>query len=189
MPVTDESHDPELQSWVASANEPDCEFPIQNLPFAAFVHSDQHRIGVAIGDFVIDAAPWLAGEDLTGFFRLGASDRRLLRGVIGRALREDSSPRTLYPQSECRFALPCQIGDYTDFYASIHHARNVGALFRPDSPLLPNYRHLPIAYHGRASSIVVSGTRIARPSGQLGQGQFGPTAELDYEVELGAFIG
>src|SRR6058998_1431025 len=95
----------------------------------------------------------------------------------------------LTPMSDAHLELPCDIGDYTDFYASIHHARNVGSMFRPDNPLLPNYKHVPIAYHGRSSSLVVSGTTVRRPCGQLGEGKFGPTRELDYEVEVGAFLG
>lgn len=189
MAEIDETHDPELRSWVDSANEADCEFPIQNLPLASFFHAGKQRAGVRIGDFVLDLAAWLETCDLVGYFRMSPSDRKTLRSTLSRALRQGSSPQDLYRVSECRFALPCTIGDYTDFYASIHHARNVGLLFRPDNPLLPNYRHMPIAYHGRSSSIVVSGTPVKRPCGQLGEGLFGPSRELDYEVELGAFIG
>lgn len=188
MALIDQTHDPDLESWVASANESD-EFPIQNLPLACFVHDGQQRVGCGIGNFVLDIGPWLDGSDLRGVFCLSASDRAELRRSISEALRVGATERELYPQDECRFLLPCTIGDYTDFYASIHHARNIGALFRPDNPLLPNYRHVPIAYHGRASSIVVSGTDVIRPCGQLGEGRFGLTEELDYEVELGAFIG
>lgn len=188
MAVIDETHDPTLRSWVESANDHP-EFPIQNLPLACFRHRGKQRIGAAIGDLVLDVRTWLAGDDLSSFFRLSAADRAELRKSISRSLRVDAPKSELYRQNECEFVLPCIIGDYTDFYASIHHARNVGALFRPDNPLLPNYRHVPIAYHGRASSIVVSGTAIRRPCGQLGEGRFGATQELDYEVELGAFIG
>lgn len=194
--VIDETHDPELESWVESANppagplaKPAGDFPIQNLPLASFFYQGRQRIGAAIGDFVMDVSPWLDGADLSGFFRLGAEDRTMLRRQVSQALRKGSVQRTIYPQSECEFVLPCAIGDYTDFYASVHHARNVGALFRPNDPLPVNYRHVPIAYHGRSSSIVVSGTAVARPCGQLGEGRFGLSAELDYEMELGAFIG
>lgn len=186
--MVDETHDPELRSWVASANEAG-DFPIQNLPLAAFLYQQQPHAGVGIGDFVLDLRPWIEGTDLSAFFKLSAADRTSLRHLLSRALREDMPQKLLYPQSECQFLLPCVIGDYTDFYASIHHARNIGALFRPDNPLLPNYRHVPIAYHGRASSIVVSGTPVQRPCGQLGEGLFGPTNELDYEVELAVFVG
>ncbi|HEX4772795.1 MAG TPA: fumarylacetoacetase [Bryobacteraceae bacterium] len=188
MAVIDETHDPTLESWVEPANFSQ-DFPIQNLPLATFLYEGQQRIGAGIGDAVLDLAPWLPGRDLSSFFRSGELDRRQLRRDLSRALRKGSTPRQLYSQSECTFLLPCVIGDYTDFYASIHHARNVGALFRPENPLLPNYRHMPIAYHGRASSIVISGTPIRRPCGQLGEGLFGASAELDYEVEIGAFIG
>lgn len=188
MAVIDETHDPALETWVQGANE-SAEFPIQNLPLACFRYNGKQRIGAAIGDFVLDLGTWLPGDDLSAFFRLRAADRAQLRRSISRALRLDAPERELYPQSECEFLLPCAIGDYTDFYASIHHARNIGALFRPDNPLLPNYRYVPIAYHGRASSIVTSGTAIRRPCGQLGEGRFGATEELDYEVELSAFVG
>jgi fumarylacetoacetase len=188
MAVIDETHDPDLASWVDGANEGG-DFPIQNLPLASFRYQGQLHIGTAIGDFILDLSPWLEGSDLTAFFRLSAADRTHLRHQLSRALRKDGAPRPLYSQSDCEFTLPCTIGDYSDFYASIYHAQNVGALFRPNSPLLPNYRHIPIAYHGRSSSIVISGTAITRPCGQLGEGQFGLSGELDYEVELGAFLG
>lgn len=188
MAVIDETHDPKLRTWVPGANEA-LDFPIQNLPLAAFLYEGQPHIGVGIGDFVLDLSTWLEGVDLAPFFKLSASDRKLLRYSVSRALREGSPERLLYEQSDCHFLLPCQIGDYTDFYASIDHARNVGALFRPDNPLHPNYRYMPIGYHGRASSIVVSGSEIRRPWGQLGKEHCGATEELDYEIELGAFIG
>ena len=121
--------------------------------------------------------------------RMPAIQRKDLRRELSKTLRKGSLKRELIAQAECEMLLPANIGDYTDFYASIHHAMNVGRLFRPDNPLLPNYRHLPIAYHGRSSSIVVSGTAVRRPLGQLGEGRFGATKELDYELELGAFMG
>jgi fumarylacetoacetase len=191
MPVMDETHDPDLVSWVESANEPGCEFPIQNLPLAVFrpKRENSPRVGVAIGDRILDLRPWLDGEDLNQYFRLNASQRRDLRREWSVVLRKGSKTRELLAQSECQMCLPARIGDYTDFYASIHHATNVGEMFRPDQPLLPNYKHVPVAYHGRSSSIVVSGTPIVRPKGQLGEGRFGPTQELDYEIELGAFLG
>src|SRR5262249_12907888 len=130
------------------------------------------RLGVAIGEFVLEID-------------------RYDREEVTRTLHADSTEARpqLIPLADIDFELPFNIGDYTDFYASIHHATNVGKLFRPHNPLLPNYRYLPIAYHGRASSIVVSGTAVVRPSGQLGEGVFGPTNQLDYELELGLFIG
>ncbi len=189
--MIDETHDPDLRSWVESANAPGCNFPIQNLPLGVFrTRGDtESRIGAAIGEAILDVGPWLEGHNLNGYMTLSSVQRRDLRRVISSALQRGSSRQDLIPQSDCEMLLPAAIGDYTDFYASIHHARNVGSMFRPDNPLLPNYRHVPVAYHGRCSSLVVSGTPIRRPSGQLGGGRFGPTQELDYEAELGAFLG
>jgi fumarylacetoacetase len=189
--MIDETHNPELRSWVESANRPGCDFPIQNLPLGTFrQRGEAHsHTGVAIGDFVLDLRPWVEAETLDAYLSWPASDRRDLRRRLSKVLAGGSAARDLIPQSECEMLLPARIGDYTDFYASIHHARNVGSMFRPDNPLLPNYKHVPIAYHGRSSSIVVSGTRVRRPLGQLGEGRFGPSQELDYEVELGAFLG
>jgi len=165
-----------MHSWVDSANTADTDFPLENLPWCRF---NGGRVGVAIGDLVLDIE--------------AAGLREPDRGRIANLLRSDAAERTperaLLRQSDIQFDLPFEIGDYTDFYASIHHATNAGRLFRPDNPLLPNYRHIPIAYHGRASSVVISGTPIYRPSGQLGEGRFGPTDQLDYELELGLFIG
>lgn len=189
--MIDETHDPALNSWVESANTPGCDFPIQNLPLGVFraVGDARLRLGVAIGDFILDLREWLEGQDLNGYMGLPATQRRDLRHILSKALAQGSRVRRLVAQSEAQMLLPAQIGDYTDFYASIHHATNVGRMFRPDNPLLPNYKHVPIAYHGRASSIVVSGTPIRRPLGQLGEGRFGRSQELDYEMELGAFLG
>jgi fumarylacetoacetase len=189
--MIDQTHDPGLRSWVDSANRPGCDFPIQNLPLGVFqvIGTSQARLGVAIGDFILDVGEWLAGETLNGYFALPAAQRRDLRREWSRVLQAGGAERPLYPQAQCVMQLPAAIGDYTDFYASIDHAVNVGRLFRPDNPLLPNYKHVPIAYHGRSSSLVVSGTPVRRPRGQLGEGRFGPTRELDYELELGAFLG
>src|ERR1700731_2515402 len=191
MVMIDETHDPKLKSWVESANREDCDFPIQNLPLGVFrARSDSRpRLGVAIGDFVLDAGEWLSGETLNGYMGLPATQRGDLRRQLSRALARGSPTRELVAQSECEMLIPATIGDYTDFYASIHHAQNVGSMFRPDNPLLPNYKHVPIAYHGRASSLVVGGTPVRRPKGQLAEGQFGPTRELDYEVEVGFLLG
>ena len=191
MVMIDETHDPQLKSWVLSANHEGCDFPIQNLPLGVFrAPGGSHpRLGVAIGDFILDIGEWLSGETLNGYMSLPSTQRRELRRQLNRALAKGSPKRELVPQSECEMLMPAVIGDYTDFYASIHHARNVGSMFRPDNPLLPNYKHVPIAYHGRSSSIVISGTPIRRPQGQLGEGQFGASKELDYELELGAFLG
>jgi fumarylacetoacetase len=187
----DETHDPGLKSWVTSANLPGCDFPIQNLPLGVFRCRGEARahLGVAIGDQILEIHEWLDGENLNGYLALSAVQRRELRRVVSKSLADGSPRRELIPQSDCQMLLPAQIGDYTDFYASIDHATNVGRLFRPDQPLLPNYKHLPIAYHGRASSIIVSGGVVRRPNGQLAEGRFGPTNELDYEVELGFLLG
>lgn len=191
MAMIDETHDPRLKSWVESANRLGCDFPIQNLPLGVFCAqgSQAPRLGIAIGDLILDVRPWLDGESLNSYMNLPATQRRDLRRTISKALARGSPTRDLIPQSECKMRLPAHIGDYTDFYASIHHATNVGRMFRPDNPLLPNYKHVPIAYHGRSSSIVVSGTPVRRPLGQLGEGRFGASQELDYELELGAFLG
>ena len=189
--MIDKTHDPALQSWVESANRPGCDFPIQNLPVGVFQVPEESRtrLGIAIGDFILDAGEWLAGDMLDGYVALSATQRRDLRQEWSNALEAGAVERPLYPQGECLMRLPVVVGDYTDFYASIHHATNVGRLFRPDNPLMPNYKHLPVAYHGRCSSLLVSGIPVRRPSGQLGEGWFGPTREMDYEVELGAFLG
>lgn len=193
MPL-DETHDPRLQSWVESANRPDTDFPIQNLPFCTFRHkSGSPRVGVAIGDCILDVPDYPSLNALMAAGRAAAAEERLR---LSRALRSDNKypPRDLlYPISECVFEVPAHIGDYTDFYASIFHATNVGSMFRPDNPLLPNYKYVPIGYHGRASSVVVSGTPVRRPSGQIQTGDappvFGPSRQLDYECELGCFVG
>ena len=218
MTGLDDTHDPALRSWVESANDPATDFPIQNLPFARFRRAgrgDAWRIGVAIGEQVLDLClareqcPWgrvasawlvpLAAGDLAAFMALGPGARRGLRAVLSVALREGSDRRAaleacLVPQSAAEFALPCRIGDYTDFYTGIHHATAVGKLFRPDNPLLPNYQWVPIGYHGRASSIVVSGTPVRRPLGQLkgpddATPRLASTQRLDHELELGFLIG
>ncbi|HZC36790.1 MAG TPA: fumarylacetoacetase [Chthoniobacterales bacterium] len=189
--MIDKTHDPNLRSWVDSANRPECDFPIQNLPVGVFQAAGESRarLGVAIGDFILDAGEWLPGDTLNGYLALSAGQRRDLRQEWSEALEVGAARRSLYPQAECVMRLPAAVGDYTDFYVSIYHATNVGRVFRPDNPLLPNYKHVPIAYHGRSSSLVPSGTSIRRPSGQLAEGKFGTTQEMDYEVELGAFLG
>lgn len=189
--MIDQTHDPALRSWVESANVPRCDFPIQNLALGVFSteQEPETRPGAAIGNAILDLRPWLASADLSEFFAMPASDRRTLRHRISAALQRGAPARELTPMSAARMHLPVSPGDYTDFYASIHHATNVGRLFRPDNPLLPNYRWVPVGYHGRASSIVASGSPIRRPNGQLGENQFGPTRELDYELEVGAWLG
>ncbi|MBL8822740.1 MAG: fumarylacetoacetase [Planctomycetia bacterium] len=190
MVMIDQTHDPALRSWVESANKPDCDFPIQNLPLGVYQpRGGSPRIGVAIGDSILDVSSWLPGQTLNQYCAMNVEDRQALRSEWSRLLSSDSKKTNLHLQSECEMLLPMAIGDFTDFYASIHHATNVGSMFRPDNPLLPNYKHVPIAYHGRSSTIVVSGTDIRRPTGQLGEGKFGPSQELDYETELGVYLG
>jgi len=212
------THDPALTSWVASANAPATDFPLQNLPFAAFrraASGESFRGGVAIGDAVLDlgalhalgvlsgsAAQALAlcmRSTLNAFMAEGAEASGALRAALSAALRRGSPLEArlrplLIPQAAAEYRVAAQVGDFTDFYASIHHATAVGRLFRPDNPLLPNYKWVPIAYHGRASSVLISGQDFARPCGQvLPQGatqpQLAATRRLDYELELGVFVG
>jgi fumarylacetoacetase len=201
--VIDETHDPQLASWVESANDPGTDFPIQNLPFGRFrtARDADWRIGVAIGDQVLDLA--VAGltdtQEMNALMAAGPRKRAELRRALSRGLSRGSAERgrwatALRAQSDIETGLPCAIGDYTDFYAGIHHATTVGKLFRPDNPLLPNYKWVPIGYHGRASSIGVSGQRFHRPRGQVKPADASaptllPTARLDYELEFGAVIG
>ncbi len=201
--MIDETHDPALASWVEAANDPATDFPIQNLPFGRFrsAPAAPWRIGIAIGDQVLDlqAAGLIATQDMNALMSEGAERRRAIRLAVSRGLRRGSPEQVrftqaLVPQSKVEMGLPCAIGDYTDFYAGIHHATAVGKLMRPDNPLLPNYKWVPIGYHGRASSIVASGARFHRPRGQIKpadaqQPTLAPTRRLDYELELGIFIG
>jgi fumarylacetoacetase len=242
----DETHDPRLRSWIPSADVAETPFPIQNLPFGVFRRRDGEpardrpdrpsrarvagsgrfddaRVGVAIGDQIVDLAVAAAlgcfddvpdGDlvreaamaceawTLNPLMALGRAPLRALRVALSRLLRidgpdaaraRDVADRILVPIAKAELLLPCEIGDYTDFYASIHHATLVGSMFRPDNPLLPNYPWVPIGYHGRASSIVVSGTPVRRPVGQRKGPQdavpsVGPTRMLDYELELGLLV-
>jgi fumarylacetoacetase len=220
-PILDETHDPTVQSWVESANIAGSDFPIQNLPFGVFQRHDvggDAKVGVAIGDRILDVAGLLGAcymEDdrvrfaaqactiansLDALMSLGTSPRRALRRHLHGILRQDApgsdrqnTSRHLIAQSDVEMLLPALAGDYTDFYASIFHATNVGKLFRPDNPLLPNYKYIPIGYHGRTSSLVASGTPVRRPNGQTREGdvppKFGPTKALDYELEVGFLVG
>jgi fumarylacetoacetase len=193
--MIDHTHDPALRSWVESANEPACDFPIQNLPFATFRHASGSHVGVAIGDQVLDVTEALQITSMRSVMAMPKAGRVALRQRISALLSEvPAAAAHLVPMGEVELVLPCEIGDYTDFYASIHHASNVGSMFRPDNPLLPNYKWLPVGYHGRTSSIVVSGTVVRRPWGQTtdqpgGPPSFTPSRRLDYELELGAFLG
>jgi len=216
-----------LKSWVNSANDPTTDFPLDNLPYGVFQEAGTKRIGIAIGDRIldlrgcaerqvlarreltsghseplpgdVDAACW--APRLNDLMKLGPAAWHALRTRITELLSEDSDAETrdrvralLVPMSAAEMLLPCEIGDYTDFYASIYHARRMGLRKRPENPLLPNYKYVPIGYHGRASSIVVSGTEIRRPCGQTRPANateptFGPSRLLDYELEVGVFIG
>jgi fumarylacetoacetase len=218
-----DANDPSLTSWVASAQAPGTDFPVQNLPFGVFRRrgtGEMPRAGVAIGDQVLDlpaclaegmlhglaespAAGACAQPSLNELMSLGRPRVTALRQAVSEALRAGASPtrrdrdraeRVLVPQADAELLVPAEVGDYTDFYASVHHATNVGAMFRPDQPLLPNYKWVPIGYHGRASSLVPGGAPVRRPSGQRkGPAEsapaFGPSRMLDYELELGAFVG
>ena len=208
MTQLDETHDPKATSWVEGADG-HAEFPLQNLPLGVFSPpGGGKRGGVAIGDFVLDlsavtgllereasdAARLASGETLNALFADGNGAADALRRGIFRLLSDSSSKRevrpALIPASDCRLHLPFAVGDYTDFYTGIHHATNVGKQFRPDNPLLPNYKYVPIGYHGRASSIRPSGGDVRRPQGQRKSPDgdtpvFGPSQRLDYELEMG----
>ena len=220
MTRLNETHDSELKSWVAAANAPEGGFPIQNLPFGVFRprgSNEPYRGGVAIGDQIVDlaapsplfegdaagAAAACSGSTLNAFMAMGSRYWSALRLALSRGLRENSPWDShsvsklrdcLVPQAQAEYSVGARIGDFTDFYASVHHATTVGRMFRPDNPLMPNYRWVPIAYHGRSSSIFVSGHRFPRPVGQTKAPEsaaptFGPSKRLDYELELGIFVG
>ncbi|WP_312387599.1 fumarylacetoacetase [Pseudomonas sp.] len=209
------NHTATARSWVEQANG-HSDFPLQNLPLGIFSRpGEAQRCGVAIGDSILDlqavlAAGLFEGEaktaveatadaTLNAYFALGRSVRVALRQRLLELLGEHSEHQAalqaaLYLASDCQMHLPAKVGDYTDFYVGIEHAKNVGKLFRPDNPLLPNYKYVPIGYHGRASTLRPSGTDVRRPKGQtLPAGQtepsFGPCARLDFELELGIWIG
>ena len=206
----DETHDPARASWLPSAAA-HADFPIQNLPLCVFSAGADPRAGVAIGDCILDlraaARAGLLPPDLAGalatptlnlLFAQPPEARRALRRALSTLLSEPARRAQvepmLNPAEACLLHLPAAIGDYTDFYVGIHHATNIGRLFRPDSPLLENYKHVPIGYHGRASSVRPSGTPVIRPHGQTKPAGhdtpcFGPSTRLDYELELGVWIG
>ncbi len=217
----DETHDPARKSWVASASIPDTPFPIQNLPLGIYRGRGSNvpgRIGVAIGDQVLDlgaatrtrlmpgteaCVAACADATLNRLMALGPKAWHSVRLALSRLLRADGADvddrrdavaALLTPREKVEMLLPAAIGDYTDFYASVHHATNVGRMLRPDNPLMPNYKWIPIGYHGRTSSIRVSGTPVKRPNGQrkppdAAEPSFGPSRNLDYETELGFFVG
>ena len=216
----DETHDPKRRSWVESANAADADFPLQNLPFCVFrplEPSARPRIGVGIGSQILDlslaagagllnaagaTATRVSTEPLLNALMAEGPEvwrrlRRRLSGLLAtEASREERrlAAAMLTPIKDAELLLPAAIGDFSDFYASAFHASNVGRLFRPQNPLLPNYKWLPVGYHSRSSSIVVSGTPVRRPNGQTkapdaAAPTFGPCRRLDYEAELGFFIG
>ena len=202
MNPIDQTHDSALRSWVASADPAGTDFPIQNLPFGRYRRAgsgEAYRIGVAIGDQILDlkATGLIDTDDMNALMAAGPPERKALRAAISAGLAEGSKTQNkwraaLLAQSAAEMAVPCRIGDYTDFYVGIHHATTVGKLFRPDNPLMPNYKWVPIGYHGRGSSIGVSGQQFRRPMGQL-KGEattpvLAPTQRLDYELELGFFV-
>ena len=218
MYAINETHDPQLRSWVESANDGRTDFPIQNLPFAVFRRQGSReawRGGVAIGDQIVDMAAAVAagvfsGEalapahaaaesTLNNLMQMGHQPASTLRKALSKALQSGSAVQAtlqacLVPQAQAEYTVPAHIGDYTDFYTSVYHATNIGKQFRPDNPLLPNYKWVPIGYHGRSSSIGVSGQQFKRPRGQtMAPGAeaptFKPCARLDIELEMGVFIG
>ena len=224
MPYTiDETHDPNLESWVESANDPETDFPIQNLPFVRAAIADEDgdgfiTTGVAIGDSVLILDLLAQAGLLDGFFDEADTESMLIDELVGELAQADRSrfrarlisllsasndelrdheiaQHALVPLDEIDLLPAFDAHDYTDFYASVFHATNVGSMFRPDNPLLPNYKWIPVGYHGRASSVVPSGTPIRRPSGQLspvqegGAPSSGPCKLLDYELELGVVMG
>jgi fumarylacetoacetase len=199
----DATHDPELRSWVESANDPATDFPVQNLPFGIFRRKgskEAPRGGVAIGDQILDLAAvgLKTGPTLNKLAAAGRPVWRTLRAALSRGLSDEKRKKRfskfLVPQKKADLFLPVQVGDYSDFYAGIHHAVAVGKIFRPDNPLLPNYAWVPIGYHGRASSVVISGTPVVRPHGQTKAPDapapvVGPSKRLDFELELGFVVG
>ncbi len=216
--MTNETHDPSLRSWVASANDAACDFPLQSLPFAVYRRSgsgDAWRIGVGIGDSILPVGALITGGSISGeaaaaaaacqqptlnhLMQCGPAAWSALRLALSKGLREGSTEQarlapTLIPMAAAEFSLPAHIGDFTDMYTSLDHALNVGRLFRPDNPLMPNFKWLPCGYHARVSSIGISGQSFHRPRGQLmppgsSAPVFGPTRRLDYELELAIWIG
>jgi fumarylacetoacetase len=213
----DQTHDPALKSFIASANAPGCDFPIQNLPYGAFRRrsaTGRPRIGVAIGDEMLDiaavadlldgaaghAAAACAVPHLNDLMKLGPTYWSALRSELSQLLstadaeQQSRVEHNLTPIEAAEFFVPVQIGNFTDFFASIFHATNTGRLFRPDNPLLPNYKYVPVAYHGRASSVQVSGEPVRRPMGQTKRNEdtapvYRPARSLDYELELGFYVG
>ncbi|HEY4774917.1 MAG TPA: fumarylacetoacetase, partial [Xanthobacteraceae bacterium] len=217
MGATNETHDPARRSFIESANARDADFPIQNLPFGVYRRrgsSETPRVGVAIGEHILDvagvarlcdglaaqAAAACAAPRLNDLMRLGPAAWSALRAQLSRLLSAEeiahrpTVEENLMPMAMAELLLPVEIANFTDFYASIFHATNAGRFFRPDNPLMPNYKYLPVAYHGRASSVRVSGTPVRRPQGQTKSHDeeapvYRPSRHLDYELEIGFYIG
>lgn len=203
LPNLDVTHEPDTQSWVPSANAEDTDFPIQNLPLGRFKTegTKDWRIGVAIGSAVLDlqTAGLIDHADMARLLCLPHAQIRVLRLAIWQGLRAGAQEQSkwrkaLHEQSDIQMGLPCPVGDFTDFYAGIHHATRVGKMLRPDQPLMPNYKWVPIGYHARASSILPSGQNFHRPCGQTmtagaDRPTVGPCQRLDYELELAVWIG
>ncbi|MBV5293633.1 MAG: fumarylacetoacetase [Curvibacter lanceolatus] len=220
--LLNETHDPGLQSWVASAHKADTDFPIQNLPYGVFRRqhgAEAWRGGVAIGDAILDLAALAALPDherpldsgaaqalqaaslprLNALMALGPAAWRALRLALSRGLRVGAPQAAawracLVPQAEAEYQLPVEVGNYTDFFTSAHHALNAGRVFQPGRELLPQFKWLPIGYHGRASTVAISNTPLQRPAGQImlpGQIRpvYAPTRQLDFELELGVLVG
>ncbi len=211
----DETHDPALGSWVAGSMAGQTDFPIQNLPFGVALHDGRRRVVVAIGASMLDLqaacdaglfsgqAAQAAGAcdtgSLNGLMALSPAHWSALRLQLSRLLRNGSpqqaaAAQCLLPIDGASLQTPARIGNFTDFYTSVHHAVNAGRMMRPDAPLLPNFRHLPVAYHGRASSVSPSGTPLVRPKGQFrakdaALPQYGPCTRLDFELEVGFYVG
>jgi fumarylacetoacetase len=208
-----ETHDPARRSFVESANAAGCDFPIQNLPFGVFRPAAglPPRVGVAIGDQILDVAAaasllgepadamqWANAPYLNHLMSLGPAAWSKLRLALSRGLSAERGDKRLAqhltPMAQAESRLPVAIGDFTDFFASVFHASNAGRMFRPDNPLMPNYKYVPVAYHSRTSSVRASGVPFKRPRGQRkgpndAAPSYGPSRNLDFELELGLYVG
>src|SRR5215813_4283051 len=212
--AANETHDLARRSFVESANLPGSDFPIQNLPFGAFERAGQQpKVGVAIGDQIVDVAAAASLFDglaataaracdapsLNALMALGSPSWSALRLALSHELAAENGKSArlrpyLVPMTGAQMRMPIAFRNFTDFFASISHATNAGRLFRPDQPLTPNYKYVPLAYHSRASSVRISDIAVMRPSGQRkgrdgAAPKFGASQRLDFELELGAFIG
>ncbi|MBV9813649.1 MAG: fumarylacetoacetate hydrolase family protein, partial [Acetobacteraceae bacterium] len=219
LSAVNDTHDPARRSWVQSANDPDTDFPIQNLPLGVFRGAGREpRGGIAIGDRILDLAETVAAGMLTGaaldaakaasgptlnpLMALGNQAASALRSGVSDLLRAGSpgeprataiADRVLVPMQNAEMALPAAIGSFTDFLTSLYHTERGGRHTRPDTPVPPNFKHLPVAYNSRASSVRISGEAVRRPNGQFrnaaGELRFGPCEQLDFELEVAQFVG